>query len=63
MNETSEENTQTTKLKVDVSDVVIATTAVVMTIGALRVGATLVYGPLKKLTKKLEKKNEDLKTK
>ena len=62
MEETQNE-TRTAKIKVDVSDVVIATTAVVLTVGVLRVAAGVVVVPLQSLTKKLKKKNEETNTK
>jgi hypothetical protein len=63
MNENTEENVQTVKVKVEPSDIVIATTVVVVTVGVLHVAACVVLPPLRKLTRKLEKKNEELKTK
>lgn len=62
MNETPEE-TPATRVKLDTRDIVIATTVVVATVSVLNVAAHVAAVPLRKLTDKLNRKNEETKTK
>lgn len=44
-----------------IATVAVATTTVIVTVGALRTAADLMKPPIRRLTRKLEKKSEELK--